>query len=63
MSKKLINNPKNVVREMLEGVVDGSDELALLEHDNVVLQAGLPAPPVPGLPGRFWWSKTIPATD
>ncbi|OSQ36703.1 dihydroxyacetone kinase family protein [Thalassospira sp. MCCC 1A01428] len=44
MSKKLINNPKNVVREMLEGVVDGSDELALLEHDNVVLQAGLPAP-------------------
>ena len=44
MSKKLINNPKNVVREMLEGGVDGSDELALLEHDNVVLQAGLPAP-------------------
>ncbi|RCK42443.1 dihydroxyacetone kinase [Thalassospira profundimaris] len=42
MSKKLINNPKNVVREMLEGVVDSSDELALLEHANVALLADLP---------------------
>ncbi|OSQ40885.1 dihydroxyacetone kinase family protein [Thalassospira mesophila] len=44
MSKKLINNPRHVVREMLEGVVDGSDELALLEQANVVLQADLPEP-------------------
>ena len=44
MSKKLINNPRDVVREMLEGVVDSSDELALLKQANVVLLADLPEP-------------------
>lgn len=44
MSKKLINNPKNVVREMLERVVDSTEGLALLAHANVVLQADLPEP-------------------
>lgn len=42
--KKLINRPRAVVAEMLEGLVDTSDHLALLEGENVVLQANLPEP-------------------
>ena len=40
--KKLINNPLNVVREMLEGVVALSPGQVLLADENVVVQAGLP---------------------
>lgn len=43
--KKLINNPRNVVREMLEGVVLTTDGLALLADENVVLRADIPANP------------------
>lgn len=42
--KKLINDPKRVVSEMLEGLVDTSAHLALLEGENVVLRADLAAP-------------------
>ncbi len=42
--KKLINNPRSVVREMLEGLVAQSAELALLADENVVLRHPLPAP-------------------
>jgi dihydroxyacetone kinase len=41
--KKLINNPLNAVRETLEGLVDTSDHLALLEAENAVINMGLPA--------------------
>jgi len=41
--KKLINDPRNVVREMLEGQVDMSPGQALLDGENVVLRADLPA--------------------
>ncbi|SEQ23987.1 homodimeric dihydroxyacetone kinase [Faunimonas pinastri] len=40
--KKLINDPRHVVREMLEGIVDISPALALLEDENVVVRADLP---------------------
>ena len=40
--KKLINDPRNVVREMLEGIVDIEPGLALLEGETVVLRAELP---------------------
>src|SRR3954469_5353293 len=40
--KKLINNPRAVVREMLEGLVDLASGQALLEDENVVLRADLP---------------------
>lgn len=43
--KKLINNPRNVVREMLEGVVLTTDGLALLADENVVLRADIAANP------------------
>jgi dihydroxyacetone kinase len=42
--KKLINSPRTVVREMLEGLADLHPGLAILESDNVVLRAGLPPP-------------------
>jgi ATP-dependent dihydroxyacetone kinase len=42
--KKLINDPSNVVREMLEGVVALSPATILLANENVVLQSNLPAP-------------------
>ncbi|RVU13975.1 dihydroxyacetone kinase family protein [Methylobacterium oryzihabitans] len=42
--KKLINDPRHVVREMLEGLVDLHPGLALLEDETVVVRAGLPEP-------------------
>jgi ATP-dependent dihydroxyacetone kinase len=43
--KKLINDPKRVEREMLEGLVDLHANLALLDSEDVVIRADLPAPP------------------
>src|SRR3954471_17324228 len=40
--KKLINDPRHVVREMLEGLVDLQPGLALLRDENVVVRADLP---------------------
>jgi dihydroxyacetone kinase len=40
--KKLINNPRRVVREMLEGLVDLNPAQALLEGEDVVVLADLP---------------------
>src|SRR5260221_10913943 len=40
--KKLINDPRSVVREMLEGLVDLAPGQALLENEDVVIRAGLP---------------------
>lgn len=42
--KKLVNEPRAAVREMLEGLVDVSPRLALLSDENVVLRCDLPAP-------------------
>jgi dihydroxyacetone kinase len=42
--KKLINEPLNVVREMLEGAVCFGPDLALLTDENVVVRRDLPAP-------------------
>ena len=42
--KKLINDPRRVVRELLEGTVDLSPGLALLEAENVVVRNDLPPP-------------------
>lgn len=42
--KKLINNPRHVLREMLEGFVDLHPGLALLEEEAVVIRADLPVP-------------------
>lgn len=42
--KKLINDPRRVVREMLEGLVDLTPDLALLGDEPVVIQAELPVP-------------------
>ncbi|KJF72871.1 dihydroxyacetone kinase family protein [Agrobacterium arsenijevicii] len=41
--KKLINKPSAVVREMLEGIVGLNPGLALLDTENVVVRADLPA--------------------
>jgi dihydroxyacetone kinase len=43
--KKLINEPRALVREMLEGVVLGTTGLALLDDENVVISAHIPADP------------------
>jgi dihydroxyacetone kinase len=43
--KKLINDPRVLVREMLEGVVLGTEGLALLDDENVVISASIPADP------------------
>ena len=40
--KKLINDPRAVVREMLEGLADLNPGQALLEGEDVVVRAGLP---------------------
>jgi dihydroxyacetone kinase len=40
--KKLINDPRYVVRELLEGLTDLVPYQALLTEENVVLRAGLP---------------------
>ncbi len=42
--KKLLNDPRHVVREMLEGLCDLHPCLALLDSEDVVVRAGLPAP-------------------
>ncbi|HWX48352.1 MAG TPA: dihydroxyacetone kinase family protein [Roseomonas sp.] len=43
--KKLVNDPRGVVREMLEGLVDLAPGQALLAEEDVVVRAGLPADP------------------
>ena len=43
--KKLINDPRHVVREMLEGLVDLHPSLALMADETVILRSGMPAPP------------------
>ncbi|MBL0901371.1 MAG: hypothetical protein IBJ17_22095, partial [Reyranella sp.] len=45
--KKLINDPRAVVREMLEGHVALQAGQRLLEGENVVVRAGLPPPDLP----------------
>ena len=40
--KKLVNDPRHVVREMLEGLVALNPTQALLEGEDVVIRAGLP---------------------
>jgi ATP-dependent dihydroxyacetone kinase len=42
--KKLINEPRAVVREMLGGLCDLQPGLALIDSENVVVRVGLPAP-------------------
>ena len=42
--KKLVNDPRQVVREMLEGLVDVTPGLALLETEDVVIRDDIPAP-------------------
>jgi dihydroxyacetone kinase len=42
--KKLINDPRQVVREMLEGLVDLAPGLALLGDETVVVRASIPPP-------------------
>jgi len=42
--KKLINDPRHVVRDMLEGLVDTTAHLALVEGENIVVPCDLPAP-------------------
>ncbi len=42
--KKLINDPRHLVRELLEGTVDLSPRLALLDGEDVVIRTDLPAP-------------------
>lgn len=41
--KKLINDPRHVVREMLEGLVDTHEHLALMDGENIVLRAEPPS--------------------
>ncbi|WPB82212.1 dihydroxyacetone kinase subunit DhaL [Archangium violaceum] len=43
--KKLVNAPRSVVGEMLEGLVSLSPEQALLEGESVVVRTGIPAEP------------------
>lgn len=43
--KKLINDPRALVREMLEGVVLSTEGLALLDDENVVISAYIAADP------------------
>lgn len=43
--KKLINDPRTLVREMLEGVVLTTSGLALLDNENVVISANIAADP------------------
>ncbi|MER8435959.1 dihydroxyacetone kinase family protein [Mesorhizobium sp. M1312] len=40
--KKLINDPRHLVRELLEGTVDLSPRLALLDSEDVVVRSDLP---------------------
>lgn len=41
--KKLLNDPHDLVRELLEGTVDLSSGLALMQDENVVVRGDLPA--------------------
>jgi triose/dihydroxyacetone kinase / FAD-AMP lyase (cyclizing) len=43
--KKLINDPRQVVREMLEGLADLYPRLALVGDENVLVRSDLPAAP------------------
>lgn len=43
--KKLLNDPSNVVREMLEGLARLAPHVAILGDENVLVRRGLPAPP------------------
>ncbi|WP_172117555.1 dihydroxyacetone kinase family protein [Halomonas hibernica] len=43
--KKLVNDPRRVVRELLEGLVDCNPELAILSEENVILRADIPQEP------------------
>jgi len=40
--KKLVNNPRHVVREMLEGLADLNPGQALLAEEDVIVRADLP---------------------
>ncbi|MEJ1975755.1 MAG: dihydroxyacetone kinase family protein [Acetobacteraceae bacterium] len=42
--KKLVNDPRRVVREMLEGLADLCPGQALLDGEDVIIQADIPAP-------------------
>lgn len=42
--KKLVNDPRHVVREMLEGLVALCPQQALLADEDVIIKAGLPEP-------------------
>jgi ATP-dependent dihydroxyacetone kinase len=42
--KKLVNDPRRVVREMLEGLADITPGVALLDREDVVIRGDLPAP-------------------
>lgn len=39
--RKLINDPRNVVSEMLEGMADLNPEVVLFDNENILMQAGL----------------------
>ncbi|WP_158921041.1 dihydroxyacetone kinase family protein [Acidisphaera sp. S103] len=43
--KKLINDPRHVVRDMLEGLADLYPGLALLDAEDVIVRSDLPPPP------------------
>lgn len=47
--KKLINDPRRVVREMLEGIVSLNPNLALLAEHDVVIRNNLPEPALRGV--------------
>ncbi|WP_428485713.1 dihydroxyacetone kinase family protein [Rhodopila sp.] len=42
--KKLVNDPRHVVREMLEGLADITPGIALLDREDVVIREDLPEP-------------------
>ncbi|WP_172833685.1 hypothetical protein [Mesorhizobium sp. ORS 3428] len=50
--KKLINHPRDVVREILEGLADTKPGLALVDTENVVLRADLPEARLRPVAGR-----------
>ncbi len=47
--KKLVNDPRHVVREMLEGVAGLTPGLALMDHEDVVIRSDLPEPAARGV--------------
>ena len=46
--KKLLNDPKNVVKEMIDGVVISNPQLKKLGDHNVILRADCRDPAVSG---------------